>query len=111
MEEEWPDKPVKVSDENMDEFVNKYQTTVIDFWASWCGPCKMVEPVLEQLAKEMQGKVAFGKLNVDENKNTSGAFGISSIPTLVIFKDGKEADRIMGALPKKDLKSELEKFI
>ncbi len=111
MDEKWPDEPVKVSDDDMNDFVEKYPLAVIDFWAAWCGPCRMVAPVLKQLAKEMQGKVTFGKLNVDENRRTSGAFGISSIPTMVIFKDGKEVDRIMGALPKEALKKELAKHI
>ncbi len=111
MNKEWPDKPVKLDDESMDEFVEKYPLTLIDFWAEWCGPCKMIGPVLEDLAKDMQGEVAIGKVNVDENKGKSSEHGISSIPTLLVFKDGKMVHRMVGALPKDSLKSELKKFM
>ncbi len=111
MNKEMPDKPVKLSDESMDEFVSKYPLTLVDFWAEWCGPCKMLGPVLKELAKDMQGDVAIGKLNVDENKGKSGEYGVSSIPTLLVFKDGEMVHRMVGALPKGALKKELEKFL
>lgn len=111
MSEDWPDEPVKVSDEDLDEFVEEYDTSVIDCWAEWCGPCKMVEPILEDLAQEMKGEVAFGKLNVDENPQASSEYGITSIPSLLVFKDGELEDKLIGAMPKEELKQELQKFI
>jgi len=88
----------------------KYPTVVIDCWASWCGPCQMVGPVIEELAKEMQGKVVFGKLNVDENPATSAKHQIMSIPTLLVFKNGDLVDRLVGAYPKEELKKKLEPY-
>ncbi len=111
MNKEWPDEPVKLSDETMDEFVSEYPLALVDFWAEWCGPCKMLIPVLDELAKDMHGKVAIGKVNVDENRGKSGEYGISSIPTLMIYKDGEMVKRLVGALPKDALKKELENFI
>ncbi len=111
MSEDWPEEPVKVTDEDFDEFVEKYDVTLIDFWAEWCGPCKRLGPIIEELAGEMQGDVAFGKLNVDENKSKSSEFGVSSIPTMIIFKDGEVVDKMVGALPKDDIKNKLEKHL
>jgi len=81
---------------------------VVDFWAAWCGPCRMVAPIVEQLAKEYSGRVAFGKLNVDENPLTSGEFQVQSIPTLLIFRDGQPVDGIIGAVPKYQIESKLK---
>jgi thioredoxin 1 len=80
--------PITLSDSNFAEAINKHPLLVVDFWAPWCGPCRMVSPMIEQLATELAGKVVFGKLNVDENPMTAGAFGIQSIPTITIFKNG-----------------------
>jgi thioredoxin 1 len=77
---------------------------LLDFWAEWCGPCKMIGPALEEIAKEMQGKVTIGKLNVDENPGVASTYGIRSIPTLMLFKDGKMASSKVGAAPKSELK-------
>ncbi len=110
MSENWPDKPVKVTDDKFDEFVNDYDLALIDCWAAWCGPCKMMEPVLDELAEDMQGEVAVGKLNVDENKEKSRDYGISSIPTLLIFKDGENVDRLVGAMDKETLKQKLDSY-
>lgn len=77
---------------------------MVDFWAEWCGPCKMIGPSLEEIAEEMKGQVKIVKLNVDENPGVAGAFGIRSIPTLLIFKDGKLAQQKVGAAPKGELK-------
>jgi thioredoxin 1 len=96
---------VKVTDANFDsEVVGSSGPVVVDFWAEWCGPCKMVAPALEEIAKEMQGKVTIAKLNVDENPGVAGTYGIRSIPTLMLFKDGKMASSKVGAVPKSELK-------
>jgi len=83
---------------------------VIDCWAPWCGPCRMVGPVIEELANEMQGKIVFGKLNVDENPATSAKHQIMSIPTMLVFKNGNLVDRLIGALPKEELQKKLEPY-
>lgn len=81
---------------------------LVDFWASWCGPCKMVGPIVEELADDFAGKVKVCKLNVDENTKTAQAYGVMSIPTLILFKNGKEVDRVVGFRPKADLAELLE---
>jgi thioredoxin 1 len=81
--------------------------TVVDFWAEWCGPCKMIAPILEELATENVGKFSVGKLNVDDNRATAMKYGIRSIPTLLVFKDGEVAEQIVGALSKDVLKSKI----
>ena len=108
MEENIPDTPVKLTDANIEDAIKKYDTIVIDCWAPWCGPCRMVGPILEDLAKELKGKVVFGKLNVDENPMTSTKHQIMSIPTLLVFKNGNLVDRLIGAYPKEELRRKLE---
>ena len=94
----------KVSDADFDAQVLKSaEPVVVDFWAEWCGPCKMIAPTLEQLAGEMNGKVKIVKLNVDENPKTASDYGIMSIPTLVLFKNGKLESRQVGVKPKQQL--------
>jgi thioredoxin 1 len=94
----------KVTDASFDADVIKSETpVVVDFWAEWCGPCKMIGPSLEEIAKEMAGKVTIAKVNVDENPGVAGKLGIRSIPTLMLFKDGKLASQKVGAAPKGDL--------
>jgi thioredoxin 1 len=79
--------------------------TLVDFWAPWCGPCKMVAPVLDELAVELAGKATIAKLNVDDHPETPGAFGIMSIPTMILFKDGKPVNKLVGALPKAQIQA------
>ena len=105
------DHPIILNDENFDKEVSKYPVTVVDLWAPWCGPCRMVTPIIENLAKEYVGKIVFGKLNVDENPDISRKFGIMSIPTIIIFKNGKPVDKVIGALPKEVLEQRIGKYL
>ena len=101
-------KPVEVNDANFKNEVLDSQTPVlVDFWAVWCGPCKMIAPIVEELAKEYDGKMKFGKLDVDNNPQVSMQYGIRSIPTLLVFKGGKVVDQIVGAMPKRNLLEKL----
>ena len=104
-----PATPVVVNDADFDKFVTKYPVVLIDCWAPWCGPCRMVAPVIDALAKEMSGTVVFGKLNTDENSVVPNKFSISAIPTMLIFKDGKMVDRIVGAQPKEALATRIKR--
>ena len=97
-------KPIEITDANFDqEVMNSDKPVLIDFWAVWCGPCKMVAPVVEEIAKEYNGKLKVGKLDVDNNPEVSMKFGIRSIPTLMVFKGGKVVEQIIGAVPKRNL--------
>ncbi len=107
MDEEMPNTPIELTDGGFDESVKKYQMVVIDCWAPWCGPCRMIHPIVEELAKEMQGKIVFGKLNVDENQGIAMRYQIMAIPSLLVFKNGELADRIVGAMPKEMLMAKL----
>lgn len=103
---------VTLTDQNFKEEVLKSDLPVlVDFWASWCGPCQMIGPVIEEIAKEFEGKLKVGKLNVDENRETAGSYNIMSIPALLIFKDGKVVDEIVGSLPKNEIVDHIKKFI
>jgi thioredoxin 1 len=110
-EKNFPSEPVKVADETIDKFINEYSIVVLDCWAEWCGPCRMISPIIDQLAKEYYGKIVFGKLNVDENPEGARRFEIMSIPTLLFFKDGKLIDRVVGALPKNILEARLNRLL
>jgi len=110
MNENMPNKPIEMTDQNISEKINNYQTVVVDCWAPWCGPCKMVSPVIEELAEEKKGKIVFGKLNVDNNKKTAQQYGIMSIPTLLVFKNGELTDKIIGAMPKDKLDEKLQQY-
>jgi thioredoxin 1 len=108
---ELPDKPVIVTDATIDAAASQYPIFILDCWAEWCGPCRTIGPIIEQLATEMKGKVVFGKLNIDENMQTANKYRISAIPTLMIFKDGKLIDKLVGAYPKPTLVAKIQKFL
>ena len=110
MNENMPDKTIEITDADIDENIQKYGTIVIDCWAPWCGPCRMIHPIIDELAVEMKGKVVFGRLNVDENPKVSMKHKIMSIPTLLVFKNGELIDRLIGAVPKELLKQQLSKY-
>jgi thioredoxin 1 len=101
-------EPIVLTDSNFASEVTKYPIMLVDFWAPWCGPCKMVSPIIEQLSREYSGRVAFGKVNVDENQRIAASFGIQSIPTIMIFKGGKAVDVIIGAMPKAQIEMKLK---
>jgi len=107
----FPDVPIHVTDADFNEFISKYLLTVIDCWAEWCGPCRKLIPIIDALAREYQGKIVFGKLNTDENQMVARNFNITAIPTLLVFKDGKAATQIVGALQKEQLVERLNRFI
>lgn len=103
--------PITLNDSNFQSAVSKNRLIVVDFWAPWCGPCRAVSPVIEQLANELVGKVIFGKLNVDENPVVSSTFGIQSIPTIAIFKNGKMVDGFVGAASKSQILSKISSYL
>lgn len=104
--------PVTVTDATFANDVERSpQPVLLDLWAAWCGPCRMIAPVVEELAREMAGRVRVAKLNVDENPATANRFNVRSIPTLLVFKDGREIDRIVGAQPKAEIARRLEKVV
>jgi len=104
-------KPTSLSDATFDEFVSKNDIVVVDCWAPWCGPCRMLSPIIEEIAREMNGKVGVGKLNTDDNRGIPQRYQIMSIPTTLIFKKGKLEDKIVGAVPKKTLVARLSGLI
>ena len=108
---EMPKKPLKVTDGTIDEVIKKYPLVVIDCWAPWCGPCRFLSPVIDELAGEMSGKVVFAKLNTDENMATVSRYRIMSIPTLLLFKNGELVDKSIGALPPDMLRDWIERYI
>lgn len=102
-----PDGPVTLDNDSFDQAINKYPLLVVDCWAEWCVPCRMIAPIVDKLAVKYKGEVVFGKLNVDESQEIAARFGIRSIPTLLIFKNGENVDGIVGALPEEALEEKI----
>ena len=100
---EFPDHPITLNSSNFDEVLKKYRYVVVDVWAEWCAPCKLIAPTIEDLAKEYAGDVVFGKLNTSEEQAIANRFAITAIPSLIFFRNGKPVDKIVGALPKGDI--------
>ena len=102
-------KPIELTDDNFeDEVIGSDRPVLVDFWATWCGPCRQIAPIVEDLAEEFDGRAKVGKVDVDNNPQTAQQFGVRSIPTLLFFKDGEVADQLVGAVPKKKLTEKLE---
>jgi len=104
-------KPIEVMDATLTEIIQNHSLVVVDCWAPWCGPCYMVVPVIEELARDYAGKILFGKLNVDENREVSMQYDIMGIPTLLVFKNGKLVDRIVGAMPRQMLEPKITQYL
>jgi thioredoxin 1 len=103
-------KVIEVSDADFETLVLKSSVPVlVDFWAPWCGPCKSIAPILEELAEEYAGKIVIGKMNVDDNPRTPSQYNIRAIPNLIIFKDGKVSEQVVGAVPKEQLAAAIAK--
>lgn len=100
-------KTIELNDSNFDEAIKGDKPVLVDFWAEWCGPCKMIGPVVEELAGDYEGRAVVAKVNVDENPQVAGRFGIRSIPTLLVFKGGQIVDKQVGAVPKSVLAQKL----
>jgi len=104
-------KPVVLSDSTFNKFVRDNSIVVVDVWAPWCGPCRFVAPVIEDLAKDYAGKIAFGKVNVDQNRRVATQYSVASIPTLLVFKNGQLVDRIIGAMPRQTLEPKITRHL
>ncbi len=100
-------KAIEITDSNFEEVIKSDKPVLVDFWAEWCGPCKMIGPVVEELASELDGKAVIGKVDVDSNPEVSAKFGIRSIPTLLVFKGGEIVDKQIGAVPKSVLEQKI----
>ena len=108
---DWPVGPVEVCDADFNDFISLYEVAVVDCWAEWCGPCKTIAPIIEELSRELEGRIAFGKLDTDVNQTTARTFNIYAIPTLLVFKNGQMIDQIVGAFPKDQLQQKLMTYL
>ena len=106
--ESYPDKPITVTDADFNQFISKYPLVVVDCWAEWCAPCRMLAPTIDELATEYRGKIVFGKLNTDHNRAIGTQYNISSIPAMLVFKNGEFAGQIIGAVPKEHIVQQLQ---
>ncbi len=104
-------RPLSLADANFENTMKTNPLLVVDFWAPWCGPCRTVGPVIEQLAAEYAGKVTFAKMNVDENQIIPSSFAIKSIPTIIVFHNGREVERIVGAYPKAHIEATFKQYL
>ena len=104
-------KPVEMTDATFKEMIQNHPLIVVDCWAPWCGPCRMVAPIIEELSRDYAGKILFGKLNVDKNRKVSAQYDIVSIPTLLVFKNGKLVDTIIGAMPRQTLEQKITRHL
>ncbi len=104
-------KPVEITDATFKETIQNHPLVVVDCWAPWCGPCQMVAPVIEEMARDYAGRILFGKLNVDENREVATQYQIMGIPTLLVFKNGKLVDRIVGAMPRQILEPKIRRYL
>jgi len=108
---QFPNKPIVITDDTVDSAASQYPIFILDCWAQWCGPCRMLGPIIEELARDFSGKIVFGKLNVEENMQISNKHNISAIPTMLVFKNGKLVDKLVGAYPKATLTAKIQKYL
>ena len=109
--EEWPSEPLEVTDASFSQVIQRYPLVVVDCWAAWCAPCRMIAPVVEELAPDYKGKIVFGKLDVDSNSATAMQYGIMSIPTLLVFKNGQLVEKLIGAMPRGSLEPRITRHL
>ena len=105
------DKPIEITDVTFKETIQNHSLVVVDCWAAWCAPCRMVAPIIDEMARDYAGKILFGKLNVDENREVATQYEIMSIPTLLVFKNGQLVDRIVGAMPRQMLEPKITRYL
>lgn len=102
---------LQITDQNFSEYLNSEKLLIVDFWATWCGPCRMVAPIIDELATEYEGKVNIGKCDVDENNQLPGQYGVRNIPTIIFVKNGEVVKKLVGAQSKNDLKKEIDALL